>query len=64
LQSAQEALAAASRAFTETLNEGDETKIAIARGRVAGARYAVSAAEMNLALAEAGVVDPEPPEGQ
>jgi hypothetical protein len=57
LEAAQGKLAAAAKALAETLAEGDAAKIAVARGRVAGAQYAVSSAEMNLAAAEAGVDD-------
>ena len=41
------------------MSDGDDTKIAIARGRVAGAEYAVSSAEMNVAAAQAGISDIE-----
>jgi hypothetical protein len=42
------------------MSQGDDTKIAIARGRVAGAEYAISSAEMNVAAAQAGVTDIDP----
>ena len=57
LDEAQAELAAAQRALSTTVGDGDDTKIAIARGRVAGAQYAVSSAEMNVAAARAGVSD-------
>jgi hypothetical protein len=57
LDEAQAELAAAQRALSTTVGDGDDTKIAIARGRVAGAQYAVSSAEMNVAAARAGVTD-------
>jgi hypothetical protein len=57
LDEAQTELAAAQRALSTTVGDGDDTKIAIARGRVAGAQYAVSSAEMNVAAARAGVSD-------
>jgi hypothetical protein len=60
LKAAQDELAAAARTLAETVGEGDATKIAVARGRVAGAQYAVSSAEMDLAVAEAGISDIEP----
>lgn len=57
LDEAQAELAAAQRALSTTVGDGDDTKIAIARGRVAGAQYVVSSAEMNVAAARAGVSD-------
>jgi len=57
LDTAQAELAAARHALSTTVGDGDDTKIAIARGRVAGAEYAVSSAEMNIAAARAGVSD-------
>jgi hypothetical protein len=57
LKSAQAELAAARQALAALASDGDDTKVAIARGRVAGAQYAVSSAEMNVAAAQAGVTD-------
>jgi outer membrane protein TolC len=59
LVSARAELAAANQALGAILGQGDETKIAIARGRVAGAEYAVSSAEMNVTAAQAGISDTE-----
>ena len=59
LVSARAELAAANQALGAILSQGDETKIAIARGRVAGAEYAVSSAEMNVTAAQAGISDTE-----
>lgn len=56
LKAAQTELAAARQALAALAN-GDDTKKAIARGRVAGAEYAVSSAEMNVVAAQAGVTD-------
>jgi len=53
-------LAVARQALAAITSGGDDTKIAIARGRVAGAEYAVSSAEMNIAAASAGVADVDP----
>lgn len=60
LGAAEAELAAARRALANTLVDGDAMKVAIARGRVAGAEYAVSAAEMDVTAAQAGIVDIEP----
>jgi flagellin-like hook-associated protein FlgL len=60
LDAAQAELAAANKALASTVSQGDDTKVAIARGRVAGAEYAKSSAEMNAAAAQAGVTDVEP----
>lgn len=59
LGAAEQDLAAARQALAETLTNGDDMKIAVARGRVAGAAYAVSSAEMDVTAAQAGIGDIE-----
>jgi len=55
LKDAQDELAAARPSLAAMPQNGNKAILAVARGRVAGAAYPVSSAEMNLTAATAGI---------